>query len=71
MPMALVVSELAREIERVWQGAGLSIEELLTGLREQREQYYREQYGDAGTSQAPDFGGRQGVLCRGCLAQRT
>ena len=41
--------ELAREIERARREAGLSIEELLTGLREQREQYYQEHYGDQAT----------------------
>ena len=46
-PMVPMVPELAREIERMRQEAGLSIEELLTGLREQREQYHLEHYGDA------------------------
>jgi len=48
-PMVPMVPELAREIERMRQEAGLSIEEMLTGLREQREQYHLEQYGDAET----------------------
>ncbi|MCR4407536.1 MAG: AbrB/MazE/SpoVT family DNA-binding domain-containing protein [Anaerolineae bacterium] len=43
-PMVPMVPELAREIERARIEAGLSIEELLTNLREQREQYYRENY---------------------------
>lgn len=38
-PMVPMVPELAREIERARQQAGVSIEELLQGLREQREQY--------------------------------
>jgi AbrB family looped-hinge helix DNA binding protein len=38
-PMVTMVPELAREIERARLEAGLSIEELLSGLREQREQY--------------------------------
>ena len=41
-PMVAMVPELAREIERVRVEAGLSIEELLTNLREQRERYYTE-----------------------------
>jgi hypothetical protein len=45
--MVPMVPELAREIERMRQEAGLSIEELLTSLREQREQYHLEHYGDA------------------------
>jgi len=43
-PMVPMVPELAREIERARIEAGLSIEELLANLREQREQYYRENY---------------------------
>jgi bifunctional DNA-binding transcriptional regulator/antitoxin component of YhaV-PrlF toxin-antitoxin module len=36
-PMVPMVPELAREIERMREQAGLSIEELLASLREQRE----------------------------------
>ena len=36
-PMASMVPELAREIERARLEAGLSVEELLEALREQRE----------------------------------
>jgi AbrB family looped-hinge helix DNA binding protein len=43
-PMVTMVPELAREIERARVEAGLSIEELLTNLREQRERYYTEHY---------------------------
>ena len=43
-PMAPIVPELAREIERLRQELGLSTEDLLTALREQREAYYREHY---------------------------
>ena len=49
-PMMPIVPELAREIERTRQATGLSLEELLDGLREQREQYYQEHYGDAQSS---------------------
>jgi AbrB family looped-hinge helix DNA binding protein len=38
-PMTPMVPELAREIERARLEAGLSIEELLQALREQREKY--------------------------------
>jgi AbrB family looped-hinge helix DNA binding protein len=41
-PMVAMVPELAREIERARVEAGLSIEELLANLREQRERYYTE-----------------------------
>lgn len=43
-PMVPMVPELAREIERMRREAGLSIEDLLASLREQRERYYREKY---------------------------
>ncbi len=42
-----MVPELAREIEKARLEAGLSTDELLRGLREQRERYHREQYDDA------------------------
>ncbi len=41
-PMTPIVPELAREIERLRQDAGLTIEELLQSLREQRERYQHE-----------------------------
>lgn len=44
-PMLPMVPELAREIEQARLEAGLSIEELLQGLREQRERYNQENYG--------------------------
>ncbi|MFH1635968.1 MAG: AbrB/MazE/SpoVT family DNA-binding domain-containing protein [Chloroflexota bacterium] len=43
-PMVPMVPELAREIERARIEAGVSVDELLQGLREQREQYYAENY---------------------------
>ncbi|MFC2030122.1 AbrB/MazE/SpoVT family DNA-binding domain-containing protein [Chloroflexota bacterium] len=49
-PMVPMVPELAREIERARVEAGLSTEELLVSLREQRERYNQETYGpDQGT----------------------
>lgn len=44
-PMMPMVPELAREIERARIEAGLSVEEMLKGLREQRERYTAEKYG--------------------------
>jgi AbrB family looped-hinge helix DNA binding protein len=46
-PMVPLVPELAREIERARLEAGLSTEELLGALREQRERYHRERYESA------------------------
>ena len=45
-PLAPIVPELAREIERARVEAGLSVEEMLVGLREQREKYVAENYTD-------------------------
>jgi AbrB family looped-hinge helix DNA binding protein len=44
-PMVPMIPELAREIERLREEAGVSIEELLQGLREQRLQSYQERGG--------------------------
>lgn len=43
-PMVPMVPELAREIEQMRQEAGLTTQELLVSLREQREAYYTEKY---------------------------
>jgi ribosome-binding protein aMBF1 (putative translation factor) len=43
--MVPIVPELAREIEQARLEAGLSIEDLLQGLREQRQRYTLEKYG--------------------------
>ena len=49
-PMVPMVPELARDIDRARIEAGVSMEELLAGLREQRERYYAENY-DESTSE--------------------
>lgn len=51
VPMAPMVPELAREIERTRIAAGLSTEELLSSLREERERYYAEKYNETGNDQ--------------------
>lgn len=43
-PLAPLVPELAREIERARVEAGLTVEEMLVALREQREKYVAEKY---------------------------
>ena len=48
-PLVPMVPELAREIERARVEAGLSIDDLLHGLREQRQQYNQEKYGSEET----------------------
>ncbi len=45
-PMVPMVPELAREIEKMRLEAGLSSEALISSLREQREKYYVEKYGN-------------------------
>jgi len=45
-PVVPRVPELAREIERARLEAGLSVEEMLKGLREQRERYVVEEEAD-------------------------
>lgn len=45
-PLMPIVPEIAREIERMRLDAGLSTDDLLQGLREQRERYYQEHYAD-------------------------
>lgn len=45
VPMTPMVPALAREIELARVEAGLSVEEMLTSLREQRELYYTEKFG--------------------------
>jgi len=49
-PMVPMVPELAREIEQARLEAGLSIEDMLQGLREQRQRYVQEKYGAGKTS---------------------
>lgn len=44
-PMVPMVPELAREIEKARVQMGISVEELLQSIREQRERYYLEKYG--------------------------
>ena len=48
VPKVSLVPKLAAEIERLRQEAGLSVEDLLEGLDEQRRRYYREKYGRPG-----------------------
>jgi bifunctional DNA-binding transcriptional regulator/antitoxin component of YhaV-PrlF toxin-antitoxin module len=43
-PLAPMVPDLAREIERTRLETGLSVEEMLQGLREQRSRYHAEKY---------------------------
>lgn len=44
-PLVPMVPELAREIEQARLEAGLSIEDLLHSLRDQRQRYTTEKYG--------------------------
>lgn len=44
-PEVSVVSKIAREIEQMREEAGVSADDLLAGLDEQRRRFYREKYG--------------------------
>jgi AbrB family looped-hinge helix DNA binding protein len=44
-PMVPMVPELAREIERFRKESEVSMEELMQGLREERERYYQGKHG--------------------------
>lgn len=45
-PMVTMVPELVREIERLRLEAGINSEELIRGLREERERYYQDKFAD-------------------------
>ena len=49
-PMMPMVPELAREIEKLRTEAGLSTEDLLVALREERARYTQEKYGKRASS---------------------
>lgn len=44
-PQVSLVSKIAREIEQLRAEAGLSLEDLLQGLDDERRRLYRERYG--------------------------
>ena len=44
-PRRLELDDARREIERIIKAAGLSPEDLLAGLKEEREKLYQETYG--------------------------
>ncbi len=44
-PRRLELDDARREIKRIMKEAGLSLEELLAGLKEEREKLYQETYG--------------------------
>jgi bifunctional DNA-binding transcriptional regulator/antitoxin component of YhaV-PrlF toxin-antitoxin module len=46
-PMVPIVAELAREIERLRIEAGITTEEMLEGLRQQRLRYFEDNRGAA------------------------
>jgi len=47
-PRRLELDEARREIRRILKGAGISPEDLLAGLREEREKLYQETYAKKG-----------------------
>jgi bifunctional DNA-binding transcriptional regulator/antitoxin component of YhaV-PrlF toxin-antitoxin module len=47
-PQKLELEEARREMRRILKASGLSAEDLLQGLKEEREKLYRETYGRKG-----------------------
>lgn len=47
-PKRLELDEARRQFKKILKGSGLSVEELLKGLEEEREAVYREKYGKKG-----------------------
>jgi AbrB family looped-hinge helix DNA binding protein len=47
-PKRLELDEARREVKKVLKASGLSLEDLLAGLEEEREKLYRETYGKKG-----------------------
>ena len=43
-PMVPMVPELAKEIEQLRKSANIHLDELLQGIREERERYHKERY---------------------------
>ena len=44
-PRRLELDDARREVKRILKETGISLEELLAGLKEEREKLYRETYG--------------------------
>lgn len=47
-PKRLELDEARRQIKRIMRSAGISLEDMLAGLKEERESLYRETYGGKG-----------------------
>lgn len=47
-PKRLELDEARRQFKKILKGSGLSVDELLKGLEEERETLYREKYGKKG-----------------------
>ncbi len=44
-PKRLELDEARRQVRKILKGSGLSIEDILEGLKEERETFYEETYG--------------------------
>jgi AbrB family looped-hinge helix DNA binding protein len=44
-PKRLELDEVRREIKKILRASGISLDDLLTGLKEEREKLYQETYG--------------------------
>lgn len=47
-PKRLELDEARRQFKKILKDSGLSVDELLNGLEEEREKVYREKYGKKG-----------------------
>jgi len=47
-PKRLELNEARRQLKKILKGSGLSVDELLKGLKQERESLYTEKYGKKG-----------------------
>lgn len=48
-PKRLELDEARKQLRKILKGSGLSVEELLEGIKEERENLYKERYGKKGS----------------------
>ncbi|MBI3752480.1 MAG: AbrB/MazE/SpoVT family DNA-binding domain-containing protein [Deltaproteobacteria bacterium] len=48
-PKRLELDEARKQLRKILKGSGLSVEELLGGIKEERENLYKERYGKKGS----------------------
>jgi len=48
-PKRLELDEARKQLRKILKGSGLSVDELLEGIKEERENLYKERYGKKGS----------------------